>query len=71
MTQEFLSNKLGVRREGVTAAARDLQEKRLISYVRGKIKILDRSKLAAYSCECYEVVQQESRRLRFHRSEQT
>jgi CRP-like cAMP-binding protein len=65
MTQEFLSNKLGVRREGVTHAARDLQERRLISYVRGKIKILDRSKLERCSCECYKVVQEESQRLRF------
>src|SRR5882724_4766710 len=41
MTQEFISNMLGVRREGVTHAAHNLQNQRLISYVRGRIKILD------------------------------
>jgi CRP-like cAMP-binding protein len=63
MTQEFISNMLGVRREGVTHAARNLQEKGLISYVRGHIKILDRPKLEAHVCECYQVVRIEQRRL--------
>src|ERR1700682_6072892 len=63
MTQEFISNMLGVRREGVTHAAQNLQEKGLISYVRGHIKILDRQKLEESVCECYEVVRAEHNRL--------
>ena len=65
MTQEFISNMLGVRREGVTRAAQGLQEQGLISYVRGHIKILDRTRLETQVCECYEVVSAENRRL-FH-----
>src|SRR6267378_8407706 len=53
MTQEFISHMLGVRREGVTHAAQNLQEKGLISYVRGHIMILDRAGLEAHACECY------------------
>src|SRR5713226_1863887 len=45
MTQEFISNMLGVRREGVTHAASGLQDEGFISYVRGHIKILDRQGL--------------------------
>jgi CRP-like cAMP-binding protein len=63
MTQEFISNMLGVRREGVTHAAQGLQKLGLISYVRGHIKILDRKKLEARVCECYGVVTHEHRRL--------
>lgn len=63
MTQEFISNMLGVRREGVTHAAQNLQEKGWISYVRGHIRILDRPKLEAHVCECYEVVRAEHSRL--------
>jgi CRP-like cAMP-binding protein len=39
LTQKFLSSMLGVRREGVTNASRALQQRNLISYVRGKITI--------------------------------
>ena len=63
MTQEFISNMLGVRREGVTHAAQGLQEQGLISYVRGHIKILDRAKLETHVCECYQVVKVEHARL--------
>jgi len=63
MTQEFISNMLGVRREGVTHAAQGLQKLGLISYVRGHIKILDRKKLEARVCECYGVVMLEHHRL--------
>jgi CRP-like cAMP-binding protein len=63
MTHEFISNMLGVRREGVTLAAHRLQEAGMISYVRGHITILDREKLLASVCECYEVVTAENKRL--------
>jgi len=63
MTHEFISNMLGVRREGVTMAARRLQEKGMISYVRGHIRILDRPQLLSHVCECYQVVKDEHRRL--------
>ena len=63
MTQELIANMLGVRREGVTAAAGRLQEQGLISYVRGRIRILDRRRLEAAVCECYKVVKDEYDRL--------
>jgi CRP-like cAMP-binding protein len=63
MTHEFISNMLGVRREGVTMAARRLQEMGMISYVRGHIQILDRKQLLAHVCECYQVVKDEHSRL--------
>ena len=63
MTQEFISHMLGVRREGVTHAAQNLQEKGLISYVRGHITIVERAKLEENVCECYEVVRTEHRRI--------
>jgi CRP-like cAMP-binding protein len=63
MTQELIANMLGVRREGVTVAAQRLQEDGLISYVRGRITILDRSGLEVAVCECYRVVKDEYHRL--------
>lgn len=63
MTHEFISNMLGVRREGVTMAAQRLQEMKMISYVRGHIRILDRPQLLAHVCECYQVVRDEHSRL--------
>ena len=56
LTQDFISNMLGVRREGVNAAAGHLQEQGLISYARGRIKVHDRRGLEAAGCECYRVV---------------
>ena len=63
MTQELIANMLGVRREGVTAAAGNLQKAGLIEYHRGHIKVLDREGLEARVCECYAVVRNESDRL--------
>jgi len=53
----------GVRREGVTHAAGRLQENGLISYVRGRITVLDRRGLESAVCECYKVVKDEYDRL--------
>jgi CRP-like cAMP-binding protein len=64
MTQELIANMLGVRREGVTAAAGKLQKLGVIRYARGKITVLDRPHLERLSCECYAVVKQETDRLR-------
>ena len=63
MTQELISNMLGVRREGVTEAALQLQAAGLIRYSRGRISVLDRSRLERRSCECYAVVKKEYDRL--------
>jgi hypothetical protein len=60
MTQEFMGQMLGVRREGITQAAFKLQHQGVISYARGLIKVLDRSKLETLSCECYDVVRKET-----------
>jgi CRP-like cAMP-binding protein len=63
MTQELIANMLGVRREGVTGAAGRLQAAGLISYSRGHIEVLDRSRLEGRVCECYGVVKREYDRL--------
>lgn len=62
-THEAIAHMLGVRREGVTAAALKLQAEGLISYARGHITILDRAGLEVRACECYAVVSKEQRRL--------
>lgn len=64
VTHDFISHMLGVRREGVTHAAKNLQAKGLISCVRGHITIVNRPGLEAHACECYEVVKSEHSRLR-------
>lgn len=63
MTHELISNMLGVRREGVTDAARKLQKAGLITYARGHITVLDRPGLEERTCECYAVVKREYDRL--------
>jgi CRP-like cAMP-binding protein len=60
LTQEFMSNMLGVRREGVNHAAGALQQAGLISYSRGLIKVHDRAGLEAIACECYQIIKDES-----------
>lgn len=63
MTQELVASMLGVRREGITVAAGDLQRAGYISYRRGHIAVLNRSGLEASTCECYAVVKKELNRL--------
>jgi CRP-like cAMP-binding protein len=63
MTQEALAQMLGVRREGVTAAALKLQEAGVIRYRRGHISVLDRGRLEHSACECYAKTQCEFQRL--------
>jgi CRP-like cAMP-binding protein len=63
MTQELIANMLGVRREGVTESALNLQKAGLIRYARGHISVLDRPGLERRTCECYAVVRKEYDRL--------
>ena len=56
LTQEFLSQMLGVQRSTVTVAAGELQRKGMIGYSRGRIQILDRPALTEVACECYGIV---------------
>ena len=63
MTQELISNMLGVRRPGITEAARKLNAAGVIEYTRGHITVPDRAKLEAHACECYDVVKKETDRL--------
>ncbi len=63
MTHDLIANMLVVQRKGITMAAGRLQERGLISYVRGTITILDRQGLEQAVCECYRVVKDEYDRL--------
>lgn len=63
MTQEFISHMLGVRRESVTQAAKELQEEGVINYRRGMIEVVDRLKLEELSCECYDSVKMATEKL--------
>jgi CRP-like cAMP-binding protein len=63
VTQELIANLLGVRREGITAAAGKLQKLGAIEYARGQITVLDRPRLEALSCECYALVKRETDRI--------
>jgi CRP-like cAMP-binding protein len=63
MTQELIASALGVRREGITEAAGNLQRAGIIRYRRGHISVLERAGLEAGACECYAVVKKELGRL--------
>jgi CRP-like cAMP-binding protein len=63
ITQEWVAGMLGVRREGITEAAGNLQRAGLINYRRGHISVLDRAGLEKRVCECYAVVKTEMNRL--------
>lgn len=56
MTHQLLSQMLGVRRTGITIAARQIQQRGIIDYKRGKIEILDRQALEKVACECYQIL---------------
>ncbi|MEO7659467.1 MAG: Crp/Fnr family transcriptional regulator [Pyrinomonadaceae bacterium] len=56
ITQEFLTNMLGVRREAVNKAAKGFQQRGLISYSRGNLSILDRQGIEATACSCYRAI---------------
>lgn len=63
MTHELIATMLGVRREGVTEAAGNIQRAGMIKYSRGKIEVLARPKLEKAACECYSVLKTEFDRL--------
>ena len=56
MTHERIARLLDVRREGVTAAAGELQRAGLVRYRRGSIAVVDRVGLESQACECYGVI---------------
>ena len=63
LTQEFISQMLGVRRTGVSEIATRFQEQGIIQYRRGFIRIISSQKLEAYACECYWLIAKEFSRL--------
>lgn len=63
ITQELVAGMLGVRREGITESAGNLQRAGFINYRRGHISVLNRSGLESHVCECYAVVKAEMKRL--------
>lgn len=62
MKHEFMAMMLGVTRSVVTRAAGSLQDEEMIRYTRGQVTILNRRRLEATACECYEVVKAEYER---------
>ncbi len=56
ITQDLLAHLLGTRRATVTQAANQLQDNKLIEYLRGRIRILDRSELEKVACSCYAII---------------
>lgn len=63
LTQEFLAQMLGVRRAGVNEVMQELQQRELVSYTRGRLRVADRAGLEAATCECYRVIRDEYERL--------
>lgn len=63
MTQEFLAEMLGVKRNAISIVARDLQRMGIIEYKRGRLTVIDRHALGRVSCECYGLVHAEIAKL--------
>jgi CRP-like cAMP-binding protein len=63
LTQDFLSQMLGVRRATVSETASELQAAGLISYTRGRVRIIDRARLENAACECYGIIRSTFARL--------
>lgn len=63
VTQEFLSEMLGVSRQSVNLTAGQLQDAGLIAYRRGNLRISDRAALERVACECYGVTKEAYERL--------
>lgn len=63
LTQEHLAIMLGVQRTTVTGVAMQLQARGVISYSRGRIRVLDREGIEACACECYGAIQETTRRI--------
>lgn len=59
ITQEFLSNMLGVRREAVNKSASHFQAMNFISYSRGNLSVLNRMGLEGATCNCYKIIKQD------------
>lgn len=63
LTQEHLSIMLGVQRTTITAVAQSLQARGLVSYSRGRIRLLDKEELKRVSCECFAAIEENARRI--------
>jgi CRP-like cAMP-binding protein len=63
LTQEFISQMLGVRRTSVSVVANTLQQAGFVRYRRGHIRILDLEGLQETACECYQTVKAQAERL--------
>jgi DNA-binding IclR family transcriptional regulator len=59
LTHEFMANMLGMARSSVGEVARKLQEMGLVSYERGRFRVLNRPAMEQMACECYAVVRDE------------
>jgi CRP-like cAMP-binding protein len=62
LTQEFLSQMLGIRRASVTVAAGVLQKAGMIEYSRGSVSIQSREKLEKTACDCYQAIERQKKR---------
>ena len=65
-THELIAKTMGVRREGISEAAKRLQRAGMIDYSRGSIQVLDRAGLGRTTCECYSIIKHEYDRLLSH-----
>jgi Mn-dependent DtxR family transcriptional regulator len=61
LTQDFLAQMLGTRRSSVTVSAGTLQKAGLIQYTRGNVTILNRRSLEEAACDCYEMLQRQTK----------